>query len=264
MSKPTILLVPGSFALPEFYNEMFDKIRAKGYDIQGIHKPTVGLSAGQGRPGPAPSMYDDAAHIAKEVEKVADAGKDVVLIGHSYGGVPVTEAVKGLPKKEREAQGKKGGLVNLAYMTCLVPAVGSSAADVLSKVPDDFKTPFAIGEDGWMSHVSAETTGAIIMQTVPLEVAAGWVRKMPNHSARSFADPLTYPGYRNVPVSYLFCEIDQCIPPGVQQEGIDIIEKESGNKVHVTRIHADHCPNFTAMDETVDWIVDIAERVQKQ
>lgn len=153
MSKPTILLVPGSFALPEFYNELFDKVRARGYEIQGIHKPSVGLSAGQGRPGPPPSMYDDAAHIAKEVERVADTGKDVVLIGHSYGGVPITESVKGLPKTERQAQGKKGGLVNLAYMTCLVPPVGSSAADVLSKVPDDFKTPMDVGVSSLLQFI---------------------------------------------------------------------------------------------------------------
>lgn len=115
-----------------------------------------------------------------------------------------------------------------------------------------------------MSQFKPEVTGAIIMQTVPLEVATSWVKKFPKHSARSFTDPLKYPGYKDVPVSYLFCEVDQCIPPEVQQEGINMMGRESGNKVHVTRIKADHCPNFTAMEETTDWIVDIAERVQRQ
>ena len=145
MSKPSILLAPGSFALPEFYDELFDVVRAKGCEIRGLHKPTVGLRAGEGRPGTPPTMYDDAAFIASEVEKLADQGKDVILVGHSYGGVPVTESAKGLGKNERQAQGKKGGLVNIGYITCLVPAVGESARDVLAKVPDEFKTPMNIG-----------------------------------------------------------------------------------------------------------------------
>lgn len=145
MSKPTILLVPGSFALPEFYDPLFEAVRAKGYDIRGLHMPTVGLRTGEGRPGTPPSMYDDAALIAKEAEKVADEGRDVIILGHSYGGVPVTQSAEGLGKKERQARGKEGGVVNLAYMTCLVPAVGKSAADVLAQVPDEGKTPMQIG-----------------------------------------------------------------------------------------------------------------------
>ena len=115
-----------------------------------------------------------------------------------------------------------------------------------------------------MSHWKPEATGAIIMQTQPLEVAASWVRKFPRHSAVSFTNNVTHAGYKDIPVSYLFCEIDQCIPANVQQEGIDMIQAVSGNKVHVTRIKADHCPSFTAMQEPADWIVDIAEKVQQK
>lgn len=111
-----------------------------------------------------------------------------------------------------------------------------------------------------MSQWKPESTGAIIMQTQPIEVAAGWVKKFPKHSAVSFTNPLTYPGYKEVPVSYLFCELDQCIPPEVQQQGIDIIEKASGSKVHITKVKADHCPNFTATPETAAWIVDLVKR----
>ena len=72
-----------------------------------------------------------------DTEKLADEGKNVILLAHSYGGVPVTESTKGLRKEERQAQGKKGGVVSLAYMTALVPAVGTSAAGVLADVQDD-------------------------------------------------------------------------------------------------------------------------------
>jgi alpha-beta hydrolase superfamily lysophospholipase len=124
MSKPSILLAPHSFGLPEFYDPVFDAVRAKGYDIQGLHLPSSGLRAFEGRPGTPPTMYDDANYLAREVEKLADTGKDVVLIGHSYSGVPVSQCAKGLSKEERRKQGKPGGLVNLAYLSSPVPPVG--------------------------------------------------------------------------------------------------------------------------------------------
>ena len=134
MSKPSILLIPGSFALPSFYHEVVDAV-AKDYSIKALHLPSVGLAPKTPREGAPPSMYDDAAFIAKEAEKLADEGKDVILVAHSYGGIPVSESTKGLSKEERKASGKKGGIVHLAYMTVLLPAVGMSAVGLLADVP---------------------------------------------------------------------------------------------------------------------------------
>ena len=144
MSKPSILLIPGSFALPEFYNSVVDAVVAKGYEIRALHLPSVGLKTGQGREGELPTMYDDAAFIAKEAERLADEGKEVILIGHSYGGVPVTQSPKGLGAKERQMQGKLGGIVSLAYITSLVPAVGTSAAGVVADVPKEHQLDLKI------------------------------------------------------------------------------------------------------------------------
>ena len=146
MPKPSILLVPGSFVYPSIgYEHIFSAVRAKGYEIRGLHNPTVGAGALEGRPGTPPTMYDDADFIAAEVEKLAGVGKDVVLIGHSYAGIPVSQCAKGLGKEERRQQGKEGGLVNLAYLTCLVPRVGENARDVLAKTPDGHKVDMKVG-----------------------------------------------------------------------------------------------------------------------
>ncbi|KAI9878590.1 MAG: hypothetical protein M1823_006940, partial [Watsoniomyces obsoletus] len=110
MSKPSIVFVPGSYVLLPVYQPLFDAASKAGYEIKGIHPPTVGPSSRQGGDGPAPSMYDDAAVIAQEVEKLADQGKDVILMGHSYAGLPMSQSTKGLGKEERKAQGKPGGI----------------------------------------------------------------------------------------------------------------------------------------------------------
>jgi len=259
MSKPSILLIPGSFGLPEFYDPVVNAVAAKGYDIRTLHPPSVGLKTGP-REGEPPTMYDDAAFISKETEKLADEGKNVILIAHSYGGVPVTESTKGLGKEERQMQGKKGGIVNLAYMTALVPAVGTSASVVLADVPRDNRLDLKIDERGWMYHDRISVSAAITFSDLPKEEGEAWIKKFPRHSAVSFAGELTYAGYKDIPVSYLFCEEDLCIPAKNQREGIELIEKVSGKKVDVTSIKAGHCPTASAPQKVIDWILNVARK----
>lgn len=93
-------------------------------------------------------MYDDAAFITRHVRSLADSGNNIILITHSYvggGGVtPGTESVRGLTKKNREAQGLDGGIVGIAYMTSLVPNVGEPAASVQAPLPEESKVPAAL------------------------------------------------------------------------------------------------------------------------
>lgn len=123
----SIVIVPAASARPLAYELVVNGVSAHGYDIEALHTPSVGLESGA-RPGEPPTMYDDAAFVAAHVTALADAGKDVLLVTHSYGGTPATESVKGLSKAERAKEGKQGGVVGLAYMTSLVPEVGMPAS----------------------------------------------------------------------------------------------------------------------------------------
>ncbi len=137
MSKPAIIFIPASYVLLPVYQPLFNAVSEADYEIKGIHLATIGLRSRQGRDGAAPSMYDDAAMIAREVENFADQGKDVILMGHSYAGIPISQSTEGLGKDERKAQGKVGGIIQLAYISCLVPAVGYSAGSLLSRFPNE-------------------------------------------------------------------------------------------------------------------------------
>lgn len=137
-----MLVIPGASALPEFYDPLVKAVTARGYDIQALHIPSVGLAAGR-REGALPTMYDDAAFIATHAAQLADAGKDVMLITHSYGGTPGTESIRGLSKKQRQRDGMKGGIVGLAYITSLVPNVGEPASSVQAVRPDRDRVPTA-------------------------------------------------------------------------------------------------------------------------
>jgi len=101
-------------------------------------------------------------------------------------------------------------------------------------------------------------SAALVFSDLPKEEGEAWVKKFVTHSGVSFGNKLTNAGYKDIPVSYLFCEQDKTIPPANQREGIDMIEKVSGKKVDVTSIPTGHCPNVSAHQKVVDWFLDVA------
>ncbi|KAI0176149.1 alpha/beta-hydrolase [Hypoxylon sp. FL1284] len=256
MSKLSILLVPGSFSLPKFYDPVIQGVAKEGYEIRALHLPSVGLETGP-RPGQPPTMYDDAAFIAKEALHLVEQGRDVVIVTHSYGGVPGTEAVRGLAKEGREKLGQKGGIVRLAYMTSLVPAVGVAAAGVREDVPKNNRVALHVDENGWMYHADISQGASLSFSDVPRDEGEASVRKLTKHSAVSFTNPLTYPGYKDVPVSYLLCEDDLSVPAEIQKKGIDMIQRESGKDVDVVAIKAGHFPPISKPQQVVEWILHV-------
>ncbi|ETN38248.1 uncharacterized protein HMPREF1541_06279 [Cyphellophora europaea CBS 101466] len=125
MAKHSVLFIPGSYVVLSVHQPLIDAVSAAGYEINGIYLPSIGPCSSEGYPSPAPSMYDDVAAIADEAEQLADQGTDVVLTGHSYAGVPMSQCTKGLSRVERQQQGKPGGTVP-PWLLCLArPSTGT-------------------------------------------------------------------------------------------------------------------------------------------
>lgn len=125
--KSTIVIVPGSFSPSSLYEPLLSALSALNLSVICIDLPSIGRRAG----APPATMQDDANHIRSVVCKLADEGKNIVLVMHSYGGIPGTESVSGVTREEREKKGKIGGVVRLFYFAALVPPVGKSQSDLL-------------------------------------------------------------------------------------------------------------------------------------
>lgn len=77
---------------------------------------------------------DDATYIQENyLDDLVFQGKEVVVVMHSYGGIPGTESVKGRTRRDIAAQAKKGGVVALVYMAAFLISAGQS---VDSSLPD--------------------------------------------------------------------------------------------------------------------------------
>lgn len=101
-----------------------------------------------------------------------------------------------------------------------------------------------------MEHVDVDESARLTFSDLPHEEGVEWAKKMTTHSTPSFQDKVTYPGYKYTPVSWIFAENDLILPPDFQRQCIEMIEKESGNKVDVRTIKTGHCPN-TSKPEVV-------------
>jgi hypothetical protein len=111
MFKPTVVCVPGAWHTPEIYAKTLSILEEHGY-------PTIGLPLASAGASPShPNFGEDVKGIRDCLAKlVVEEEKEVALVTHSYTGMPGAEAPVGLGKKDREAAGKKGGVIRLVFI----------------------------------------------------------------------------------------------------------------------------------------------------
>jgi hypothetical protein len=120
MSKPTIVFVPGAWHTSAGFKKVIDILTTHNYESIGLHIPSVG-----GNPV-VKSMDPDKALIRSTVTKIVEGDKDVIMVSHSYGGVPTKSSLEGLSKIEREKEGKKGGVVAHCMISAILLDEGES------------------------------------------------------------------------------------------------------------------------------------------
>lgn len=123
--KPTILLIPGAWHQANAVEDVAIILRAQRYPVHTMALLSVG--------GPtSTTVADDAEDIRQRyLTPLVTQGKEVIVVMHSYSGIPGTESIKGFARKDLAAQGKKGGVIGLLYITAFLVAAGQSVASIL-------------------------------------------------------------------------------------------------------------------------------------
>lgn len=122
--KPTILLIPGSCNQGIIYEPVAAILRCQGYSVEPITLPSQG--------GPSSStLHDDSEYIRQNyLKNLVAQGREIVIVMHSYSGLPGTECIKGFARKDCLAQDLNGGIVGLLYISSLVVLAGNSIVDL--------------------------------------------------------------------------------------------------------------------------------------
>jgi alpha-beta hydrolase superfamily lysophospholipase len=132
--KPSIVTIPGSFASAAGYYELIDIIAQHGYEAFANNLPSISRHA----PEEPASLHEDAIFFRNIIRKIADQGKDVIVLSHSYGGIVGTEAVEGVLKAERHAKGLPGGVIRIIYLSAIVLRTGASMRSEHGDIPSEF------------------------------------------------------------------------------------------------------------------------------
>lgn len=119
-SLPVLVFVPGAWHTPACFHKVIERLERLGYKCLSITLAAVG------RNPPITSLDEDVSAIRTVVTNEVDAGNDVVMVMHSYGGVPANNSLKGLSKAERSKEGKNGGVIKLAMIAAFLIPEGAS------------------------------------------------------------------------------------------------------------------------------------------
>lgn len=136
-SSITILLVQGSFQIPEVYGKLVDSLEAQGFPT--IHPRLPSCSNVDDLDFPKRSLIDDALVIRSELVRLVEyMNKTVVVVMHSYGGLVGSEAVpEELSYSKRRAQGLTGGVIHLFFFTAFMLNEGQSVLSAFGESPNN-------------------------------------------------------------------------------------------------------------------------------
>ena len=121
--RPVIAIVQGAWHRRPHYEAFAQALTSKGFTVLQPENVTAGeVEAIKGK-----THLDDVEAIRKTLQPSLDEGKPIVLVCHSYGGIPGSTAVEGHQIHEREAKGVKGGIVHVVYVSSFaLPVKGLS------------------------------------------------------------------------------------------------------------------------------------------
>ncbi|KAL3427605.1 alpha/beta-hydrolase [Phlyctema vagabunda] len=254
-SKPAIVIVPGSFAGISMYESLILSLETQGYAVRFANLPSI-ISKSlpvSSRPHPA-TLEDDSNAITRIITELAEEGREILLVGHSYGGIPMTESCSNQTKYERKARGRSGGVIGMLFITSFVPSVGESMKDMMAAIEKP-EERFNVELDGrtYLSLNPAHTA-PIAFGELPKEQALMQIKKMGIQSLYSFGGSISCEVWRSVPVSYVYCKNDKVNPIEFQQSMVEKVENETGKEVKIYECDGGHYPNVTDPKRIVEII----------
>ena len=188
-SRPTVVLVHGGFVDGSGWEAVYRILRKDGYTVRVVQNPTLSLAG------------DVAAtqRIVKGIE-----GR-VILVGHSYGGVVITEA------------GNDPKVAGLVYIAAFAPDRGESVSSLIKDPPPGAPVPPILPpEDGFLFLDRAKFRASFAAD-VDAETAAFMAESQVPWGVDALGGSITEPAWRSKPSWYLVATEDRMIPPPAQR-----------------------------------------------
>lgn len=165
-------------------------------------------------------LYDDVEACR---QAIAEADEQVVLCGHSYGGVIITEA------------GVDDRVTQLLYVTSVMPDAGQSQAELIGSEPAPWLAP---SEDGTVG-VHPEMIREFFLQDCDEVTIEQALDRLTRQSLTPFTQPPRQIAWQQKPTTYIVCSEDLATPAEVQRRrvraGVRVVEFDAGHHPFLSR-----------------------------
>jgi len=227
-SKPSIVLVHGSWVNPTFYAPFIDHLRALGYPTSCPLLPSCSPTSNA-----EIDLIDDALVIRGALTRLVEyEHKSVILLMHSYGGLVGSEAVpETLTASSRQKGGLLGGVSLLVYVSAFMLPPGKSCQSFYGDMPG------SVVEDGFYFDPDAKSR---MFADLPGEQADTWVAKMVRHPFKVQQTITTRAAWLFAPSTYVVLTEDGACPPPAQEQfagamGSKVVSFQAGHMAPLTK-----------------------------
>jgi len=215
MKTTNIVLVHGGFVDGSGWEGVYRILTKDGYRVSVVQNPTITLA--------------DDVSVTKRI--LAIQSGPVILVGHSYGGVVITEA------------GNDPRVAGLVYVTAFAPDKGESVSSLIKDPPPGAPVPPILPpQDGYLFLDKAKFPASFAAD-VDNQRAAFMADSQVPWGVDALNGAVSEPAWKTKPSWYLVATDDKMIPPEAQRfmakrAGSTVTEVAGSHAVYVSQPNA--------------------------
>ena len=222
----TVVLVHGAFVDGSEWNKVVPLLQAKGLKVVSVQNPLTSL----------------AEDIAATQRAIAQQTGKVVLVGHSWGGMAITEA------------GAGDKVSALVYVAAFAPSEGQAAGDLGKEYePPPGMKQLQADSSGYLS-LPAEAMVHYFAPDVPKEVTKLMAVSQVPINSKAFGEKVTTAAWKTKPSYFIVAGNDSMMATDLQ---LTMAKKISAKTVVLKTGHA---PMLSKPQEVADVILEAAKR----
>jgi pimeloyl-ACP methyl ester carboxylesterase len=198
--KPTIVLVHGAFADASGWSDVITHLTRDGYPVVAPPNPLRGVAS-------------DSAYLRSFLATLTGP---IVLAGHSYGGVVITNAATG-----------NTDVKALVYVAAFAPDAGDTVYALQTRFPGTQLSEAALDFRPWALPDGSHGVDVYVKKSVFRQVFAGdlpasttdvmWATQRPGDGIATLQEPSGAPAWTTIPSFYLVARNDNLIPAAAQR-----------------------------------------------
>jgi pimeloyl-ACP methyl ester carboxylesterase len=235
------VFVHGAFGGAWCWEPIVGPLEAAGHTVETLDLPGLGDD-----PTPVEGVTLEAC-AARVCAQLRERPEPAVLVGHSMGGIIITQASSDCTERVAE----------LIFVAAFMPGNGQSLLD-LTGLPegkaDLIQANIVVEGNPPVATLSSEAAAEAIYNCCTSEQVRAAIAKHRPQPVAPFATPVSVSEdvLASIPRSYVFAARDQSIPPALQRR---MIAERPCRKV--IELDTDHAPQLSATSELVQALIDI-------